>query len=55
MIEVIATELGYYGNKLRPEGSKFSIKKNIEFSERWMERVEVKKAPAPQQQNQKGS
>lgn len=42
MIEVIATRLGYYGDKRRGPGDRFEVSKEAHLSARWMQRVDGK-------------
>lgn len=35
---VVATKVGYYGNKRRKEGEKFQVEED-HFSKKWMERL----------------
>ena len=42
-MRVIATEKGFYGEKIRPEGEEFNIKRKTELG-KWMKEV-VKEEP----------
>ena len=37
-IDVVATEIGYYGNRRIKVGDKFKLDDETDFSERWMKR-----------------
>lgn len=46
-IAVVATEVGYYGSKIRHPGEEFRIDSEEAFSSEWMKKLVEEEKPAP--------